>query len=182
MHSFHRLITSPGPFICFPNSNHANYPFRLRPSFAIPGRSSYVGRVRPVTASSSNLQIGLARLVPVIEESEEDMDVFKAVFPTPVRRHKQVRMRTKSVRHSHAPPGLDHGGESAIELESPVLQVVQAPPTVMPPPYSVTRVVGPLPEHEFDLELGVIGEAFGNGKGVEYECGEWLPGIELESQ
>jgi hypothetical protein len=33
------------------------------------------------------------------------------------------------------------------------------------------QFVAPLPEHEFDLELGVIGGAFANGKGVEYECG-----------
>jgi len=41
-------------------------------------------------------------------------------------------------------------------------------------------VVAPLPEHEFDLELGV-GGAFAKSKRVEYECGEWLPGIQLGS-
>jgi hypothetical protein len=145
--------------------------------FATPVVSSQLARFAPVTASSSNLQIASPRLFPVVEESEEDLDAFEAVFPTPVRRHKQVRMRTKSVRH---PPGLDHGGESAMGLGPPVLVV--PPPTGMPPPYSVTTVVAPLPEHEFDLELGVIGGAFANGKGVEYECGEWLPGIQLASQ
>jgi len=146
--------------------------------FATPVQSSQLARFAPVTASSSNLQIASPRLFPVVEESEEDLDAFKAVFPIPVRRHKQVRMRTKSVRYSHAPPGLDHCGES--ELGPPVLVV--PPPTVIPPPYSVTTVVAPLPEHEFDLELSVIGGAFTNGKGVGYECGEWLPGIQLESQ
>jgi hypothetical protein len=102
--------------------------------FATPVQSSRLARFIPVTVSSSNMQIASPRLFPVVEESEEDMDVFKAAFPTPVRRHKQVRMRTKRVRHSHAPPGLDYGRESAIELGSLVLQVVPAPPTVMPPP------------------------------------------------
>jgi hypothetical protein len=147
--------------------------------FATPALSSQLARFAPVTASSSNLQIASPRLFPVVEESEEDLDAFEAVFPTPIRRHKQVRMRTKSVRHSHAPPGLDRG-ESAMEFGPPVLVV--PPPTGMPPPYSVTTVVAPLPEHEFDLELGVIGGAFANGKGVDYECGEWLPGIQLESR
>jgi hypothetical protein len=145
--------------------------------FATPVMSSQLARFAPVTAS--NLQIASPRLFPVVEESEEDLYAFEAVFPTHIRRHKQVRMRTKSVRHSHAPPGLDRG-ESAMELGPPVLVV--PPPTGMPPPYSVTTVVAPLPEHEFDLELGVIGGAFANGKGGEYECGEWLPGIQLESQ
>jgi hypothetical protein len=147
--------------------------------FATPVLSSQLARFAPVTASSSNMQIASPRLFPVVEESEEDLDAFEAVFPTPIRRHKQVRMRTKSVRHSHAPPGLDRG-ESAMEFGPPVLVV--PPPTGMPPPYSVTTVVAPLPEHEFDLELGVIGGAFANGKGVDYECGEWLPGIQLESR
>jgi hypothetical protein len=147
--------------------------------FATPVLSSQLARFAPVTTSSSNLQIASPRLFPVAEESEDDLDAFEAVFPTPIRRHKQVRMRTRSVRHSHAPPGLDLG-ESAMELGPPVLVV--PPPTGMPPPYSVTTVVAPLPEHEFDLELGVIGGAFANGKGVGYECGEWLPGIQLESR
>jgi hypothetical protein len=148
--------------------------------FATPVLSSQLARFAPVTAESSNLQIASPRLFPVVEESEEDLDAFEAIFPTPVRRHKQVRMRTRSVRHSHPPPGLEYGMESAIEFGPPVLVV--PPPTGMPPPYSVTTVVAPLPEHEFDLELGVIGGAFPNGKGVEYECGEWLPGIQLKSQ
>ena len=148
--------------------------------FATPALSSQLARFAPITASSSNPQIASPRLFPVVEESEEDLDAFEAVSLMHVRRHKQVRMRTKSVRHSHAPPGLDHGGQSAMELGPPVLVV--PPPTGMPPPYSVTTVVAPLPEHEFDLELGVIGGAFANGKGVEYECGEWLPGIQLGSQ
>jgi hypothetical protein len=148
--------------------------------FATPVMSSQLARFAPVTASSLNLQISSPRLFPVVEESEEDLDAFEAVFPIPMRRHKQVRMRTKSVRPSHAPPGLDHGGEKEMELASPVLVV--PPPTGMPPPYSVTTVVAPLPEHEFDLELGIIGGGFANGKGVEYECGEWLPGIQLESR
>ena len=144
--------------------------------FATPVQSSQLARFAPVTASSSNPQIASPRLFPVVEESEEDLDAFEAfeaIFPPPVRRHKRIRMRTKSVRHSHAPPGLDH----AMEFGPPVLVV--PPPTGMPPPYSVTTVVAPLAEHEFDLELGA---AFANGKGVEYECGEWLPGIQLESQ
>lgn len=145
--------------------------------FATPVMSSQLARFAPVTAS--NLQIASPRLFPVVEESEEDLYAFEAVFPTHIRRHKQVRMRTKSVRHSYAPPGLGRG-ESAMDLGPPVLVV--PPPTGMPPPYSVTTVVAPLPEHEFDLELGVIGGAFANGKGLEYECGEWLPGIQLESQ
>jgi hypothetical protein len=147
--------------------------------FATPVQSSQLARFAPVTAESSNLQTASPQLFPVVEESEEDLDAFEAIFPTPVRRHKQVRMRTKSVRHSHSPPGLEHGVESAMEFGPPILLV--PPPTGMPPPYSVTTVVAPLPEHEFDLELGVIGGAFPNGKGVEYECGEWLPGIQLQS-
>ena len=153
--------------------------------FATPVQSSQLVRFTPVTAapptvSSSRLQIVSPRLFPVVEESEEDLDACTMVFPTPMRRHKQVRMRTKSVRYSRAPPGLDLDGESAMEFGSPVLVV--PPPAIMPPPYSVTTVVAPIPEHEFDLELGVIGDAFGNGKGVGYECEEWLPGIRLESR
>jgi len=153
--------------------------------FATPVQSSQLARYAPVTAappaaSSPRLQIVSPRLFPVVEESEEDLDMCRMAFPTAVRRHKQVRMRTKSVRYSRAPPGLDLDGESAMELGPPVLVV--PPPAIMPPPYSVTTVVAPLPEHEFDLELGVIGGAFANGKGVEYECGEWLPGIQLESR
>lgn len=147
--------------------------------FATPVLSSQLARFAPVTASS-DLQIVSPRLFPVVEESEEDLDAFEAMFPPPARRHKQVRMRTKSVRHSHAPPGLDHSGESAMKFGPPVLVV--PPPTGMPPPYSVTTVVAPLPEHDFDLELGVIDGAFATSKGVEYECGEWLPGIQLGSQ
>lgn len=146
--------------------------------FSTPVQSSQLARFTPVTASSSNTQIASPRLFPVVEESEEDLDAFEAAFPTPVRWHKQVRMRTRSVRHSYSPPGLDHGVESAI---GPPVLVVPSP-IGMPPPYCVTTVVAPLPEHEFDLELGVIGGAFANSKGVEYECGEWLPGIQLESR
>jgi hypothetical protein len=80
-----------------------------------------------------------------------------------------IRMRTKSVQHLHPPPRLGRR-ESAMEFGSPV--PVVPPPTGMPPSYSFTTVIAPLPEHEFVLELGVIGGAFANGKGVEYECGE----------
>ena len=153
--------------------------------FATPVQSSQLVRYAPVTAAppiaSSRLQIVTPRLFPVVEESEEDLDAWNMAFPTPVRRHKQVRMRTKSVRYSRAPPpGLDFDGESAMELGPPVLVV--PPPAVIPIPYSVTTVVAPLQEHDFDLELGVMGGAFANSKGVEYECGEWLPGIQLESR
>jgi hypothetical protein len=128
----------------------------------------------PCTASLPRLQILSPQLFPVVEESEEDLDACMMAFPTPVRRRKQVRMRTKSVRYSRAPPGLDLDGE---EFGPPILVV--PPPAVIPLPYAVTTVVAPLSEHEFDLELG---GAFANGKGVEYECGEWLPGIQLESR
>jgi len=152
--------------------------------FATPVRSSQLVRYAPVTAAppttSSRLQIVSPRLFPVVEESEEDLDIWNMAFPTPVRRHKQVRMRTKSVRYSRAPPGLDFDGESLMELGPPILVV--PPPAVIPTPYSVTTVVDPLSEHDFDLELGVIGGVFANGKEVEYECGEWLPGIQLESR
>jgi hypothetical protein len=67
-----------------------------------------------------------------------------------------------------------------MELGPPVLMV--PPPTVTPLPYSLTTVIAPLPEDEFNLEPGAIGEAFANGKGLEYEYGEWLPGIELGTQ
>jgi hypothetical protein len=152
--------------------------------FATPVRSSQLVRYAPVTAAPpaapSRLQIVSPRLFPVVEESEEDLDACNLAFPTPLRQHKQVRMRTKSVRYSRAPPGLDFDGELAMELGPPVFVV--PPPVVIPIPYSVTTVVAPLSEHDFDLELGVIGGAFANSKGVEYECGEWLPGIQLESR
>jgi hypothetical protein len=155
--------------------------------FATPVKSSQLVRYAPVTAAPpttpgtpSRLHIVSPRLFPVVEESEEDLDAYNMSFPTPVRRHKPVRTRTKSVRYSRAPPGLDFDGENAMELGPPVL--VLPPPGVIPTPYSVTTVVAPLPEHDFDLELGVIGGAFATGKGVEYECGEWLPGIQLESR
>jgi hypothetical protein len=67
-----------------------------------------------------------------------------------------------------------------MELGPPVLVV---PPSVVTPlPYSVTTVSAPLPKKEFGLELGANDVVIANGKGDEYECGEWLPGIQLGSQ
>jgi len=148
--------------------------------FARPVQSSQLVRHAPITAMSSNRQVASPRLFPVVEESEEGSESrafeAKAIFPTPVRRHPQLRMRTRSVRYSRAPPGLDLDVNGPIELVPPAL--------VVPPPNliscSTTTIVAPLPEHEFDLELGV-GGAFASGKRVEYECGEWLPGIQLGS-
>jgi hypothetical protein len=67
---------------------------------------SYMGFPRP-------------RLFPVVEESEEDLDAFEVIFPAPLRRHRQVRMRTKSFRHSHAPSGLDLGEENTMDPTGP---------------------------------------------------------------
>jgi len=149
--------------------------------FAKPVQSSQLVRHTPITATSSVWQITSPRLFPVAEESEEGSGSWasgeKAAFPTPVRRHPQLRMRTRSVRYSRSPPGLDLDVNGAMELVPPALMV---PPTVTPLPCSATTVVAPLPKHEFDLELGV-GGAFANSKRVEYECGEWLPGIQLGS-
>jgi len=155
--------------------------------FATPVRSSQLVRHAPVTAasiaSSLNLQAVSPRLFPVAEENEEDADAWasmdNAVFPGPIRRHTQVRIRTKSVRYSRAPPGLDLDGDGVMELGPPVL-VVPAP-AVAPLSYSVTKVVAPLSKDDFDLDLGVNDMAFANGRGVECECGEWLPGIQLGS-
>lgn len=160
--------------------------------FATPVRSSQLARHAPVTAasltvSSSSQQIMSPRLFPVAEEGEEDWDEWaqtdRLPFPAPRRRHAQVRMRTKSVRYSRAPPGLNLDGEGEMVFGSPVLVVPPPAVTPLPLPYAVTTVA-PIPEHEFDLELGAVGNgAFGNGKGgVEYECGEWLPGIQLASR
>ncbi|KAI0251539.1 hypothetical protein BJV78DRAFT_1313445 [Lactifluus subvellereus] len=156
--------------------------------FATPVRSSQLVRHTPLTAahlaaSELSTQIGSPRLFPVVEDCEEGLDVWtpvdRATNPVPVRQHAQVRVRTRSVRHLRGPPGLDLECQGAIEL-GPVLVVPQ--PTAMPFPYSTPTVVTPLPEHELDLELGAVGVAFANGKGVEYECGEWLPGIQLGTQ
>jgi len=78
------------------------------------------------------------------------------------------------------PPELDLAEDGAMELGPPVLVV--PPPSVTPVPYSAPTVVAPLPEDELDLELGAVDGSFVNGKEVEYECGEWLPGIRLESR
>ncbi|KAI0301466.1 hypothetical protein BC826DRAFT_989815 [Russula brevipes] len=157
--------------------------------FATPVHSSQLVRHLPVIAAplamtSLGLEIVSPRLFPVVEECEEDSDLGAwkdmAVLPITMRRHAQVRMRTKSVRSPRTPPGLDLDGEGPMELGPPVLMV--PPPTVTPLSYSLTTVIAPIPEDEFDLEPGAIGEAFANGKGLEYECGEWLPGIELGTQ
>ena len=156
--------------------------------FATPVQSSQLARHAPVTAesitSSLKLQAVSPRLFPVAEENEEDADAWAsmdiAAFPRPTRRHTPVRMRTKSVRYSRVPPGLDHDGEGAMELGPPVLVVPS--PAVTPLSYSVTTVISPLSKDDFDLDLGVNDMAFADGKGGECECGEWLPGIQLGTQ
>jgi hypothetical protein len=159
--------------------------------FATPVRSSQLVRHAPLSAanlaaSELSSQIGSPRLFPVVEDCEEELDVWtpmdKATNLIPVRQPTQVRVRTRSVRHLRGPPGLgfDLECQGAIELGSPVLVVPQ--PAATPFPYSSPTVVTPIPEHELDLELGAVGVAFANGKGVEYECGEWLPGIQLGTQ
>jgi hypothetical protein len=69
-----------------------------------------------------------------------------------------------------------------MELGPPILVATPPATAVMPLSYSVTTVVAPLPKEEFGLELGVNNVAIANGKGIEYECGEWLPGIQLGTQ
>jgi hypothetical protein len=157
--------------------------------FATPVRSSQLVRHAPVSAalvaaSELNLPIGSPRLFPVLEDCEEGLDVCepldKATSLVPMRRHSQVRVRTRSVRYPRGPPGLDLDGEGTVEFGPAILTVPQPAPT--PFPYSAPTVVAPLPEHELDLELGAVSVAFANGKGVEFDCGEWLPGIQLRSQ
>ncbi|KAI0293618.1 hypothetical protein B0F90DRAFT_1821972 [Multifurca ochricompacta] len=153
--------------------------------FATPVHSSQLVRHAPLNAehlSTSMLRQHIAspRLFPVVEDSEEDSEMWapldKAAMVIPPRRHPQVRVRTRSVRYPHGPPEFEAG---SVELESPVLVV--PPPVATPIPYSAPTVVAPLPEHELDLELGAVSGVFANEKGSEYECGEWLPGILLES-
>jgi hypothetical protein len=116
-----------------------------------------------------------------LEEEEEDLYAWAsmdtAAFPGPTRRHTPVRIRTKSVRYSRVPPGIDLDGEGAIEFGHPVLVV--PPPALAPLSYSVSTVM-PLPKNE--LELGVNDVAIAKGDGDEYEYGEWLPGIQLGTQ
>ena len=153
--------------------------------FATPVRSSQLVRHASLTAeqlSSSSLHFSFAslRLFPVAEDDEEESDGWgpleKTTFLPPSRRHVQVRTRTRSLWDLNGPPELDLADVGPIEL-SPVLLV---PPPGMPS--SAPTVVAPLPENELDLELGAVGGCFVNGKEVEYECGEWLPGILLESR
>ena len=154
--------------------------------FATPVRSSQLVRHAPLTAeqlSSSSLHFSFAslRLFPVAEDVEEESDGWgpleKTTFLPPSRRHSQVRTRTRSLWDLNGPPELDLADIGPIELSPPVLVV---PPPGMPS--SAPTVIAPLPEHEMDLELGAVGGCFVNGKEVEYECGEWLPGILLESR
>jgi hypothetical protein len=151
--------------------------------FATPVQSSQLARHASVTAASIaslHLQsVPQQRLFPVAEENEEDADAYmdKAALLGRTRRHTQVRMRTKSVRYSRVPPGLDIDGEGAMERGPPVRVV---PPAVVTPlSYSVTTISAPLSKKEFDRELGANDVVI---KGDEYECGEWLPGIQLGSQ
>lgn len=157
--------------------------------FATPVRSSQLVRHAPLSsehlsASWPNLSIVSSRLFPVVEDVEGELDVWgpleKATVIVPARRHAVVRMRTTSVRDLNGPPELDLADDGAMELGPPVLVV--PPPAVIPVPYSAPTVVTPLPGHELDLELGAVDGSFVNGKEVEYECGEWLPGIMLESR
>ncbi|KAI9438136.1 hypothetical protein H4582DRAFT_1953045 [Lactarius indigo] len=157
--------------------------------FATPVRSSQLARHAPLSsehlsASSSHLSIMSSRLFPVVEEVEGELDVWgppdKVTSHVPMRRHAPVRTRTRSVWDLNGPPGLDLVEGGAMELGPPVLMV--PPPAVTPAPHSAPTVVAPLPEHELDLELGAVDGSFVNGKEVEYECGEWLPGIQLESR
>ncbi|KAI9438878.1 hypothetical protein BJY52DRAFT_540653 [Lactarius psammicola] len=147
---------------------------------------SDLGFATPLSASSLHLSIVSSRLFPVVEDVEGELDVWgpleKATFLVPARRHAQVRSRTRSVRDLNGPPELDLAEDGAMELGPPVLVV--PPPAVTPVayPYPTPTVVAPLPEHELDLELGAVDGSFVNGKEVEYECGEWLPGIQLESR
>ncbi|KAH9026610.1 hypothetical protein EDB85DRAFT_165585 [Lactarius pseudohatsudake] len=157
--------------------------------FATPVRSSQLARHVPLnsehlSASLSHLSIVSSRLFPVVEDVEGESDVWGppegATFHVPMRRHTPVRTRTRSVWDLNRPPGLDLMEDGAMEFGPPVLMV--PPPGVTPAPHSAPTVVAPLPEHELDLELGAVDGSFVNGKEVEYECGEWLPGIQLESR
>ncbi len=148
-------------------------------------RSSQLVRHVPLTAEhlsalSPNLVVVSSRLFPVAEDVEGESDAWgpleKTTVLVPARRHTQVRTRTRSLWDLNGPPGLDLAEDSG----PPVLVV--PPPTSTSIPYSAQTVVAPLPEHELDLELGAVDGSFANGKGVEYECGEWLPGILLESR
>jgi hypothetical protein len=154
--------------------------------FATPVRSSQLVRYTPFTAlpdATSQSSFGSPRLFPVVEDCEEDLDgcepLDKVTNVMPVRRHTHVRVRTRSVRYPRGLPGLDFEGSGSMEYGPAVLVVPQ--PAARPFPYSAPTVVAPLPEHELDLELGSVSVAFGNEKGVGYESGEWLPGIQLES-
>jgi hypothetical protein len=153
--------------------------------FATPVRSSQLVRHTPFTAlpdatSRSSLLVGSPRLFPVVEDCEEGLDSCEPLDKAmPVRQHTHVRVRTKSVRYPRGLSGLDLEGSGSMEFGPAVLVVPQ--PSARPFPYSAPTVVAPLPEHELDLELGSVGVAFGNEKGVGYESGEWLPGIQLGS-
>jgi len=156
--------------------------------FATPIRSSQLVRHAPLSSEnlsawSPNLSIMSSRLFPVLEDVEGESDGWgpleNATFLVPTRRHAQVRMRTRSLWDLNGPPELDITEDVAIELGPPVLVV--PPPAVTPVP-SAPTVVAPLPEHELDIELGAVDGSFVNGKDIEYECGEWLPGILLESR
>ena len=151
--------------------------------FATPVRSSQLVRHAPLSsehlsACSPNLSIVSSRLFPVAEDVEGESE--KAMFPVPARRHAQVRTRTRSLWNLNGPPELNIAEDNAVELGPPVLML--PPPAVTPVPSSALTVIAPLPEHELDLELGAVDGSFVNGKEVEYECGEWLPGILLESR
>ena len=157
--------------------------------FAAPIRSSQLVRHAPLSSEqlsawSPVLSIVSSRLFPVVEDVEGESDEWgpleKATFVMPSRRHAQVRIRTRSVWDLHGPPELDIVEESAMELGSPVLVV--PPPAMSPVPSSAPTVVAPLPEHELNLELAAVDGSFVNGKEVEYECGEWLPGMMLGSR
>jgi hypothetical protein len=153
--------------------------------FATPVRSSQLVRHAPLSAeqlseSSLNFSFASLRLFPVAEDVEEESDVWgplEKTFLPPMRRHAPVRTRTRSLWDLNGPPELDLADVGPIQLGPPVLVV--PPPGV---PSSAPTVVAPLPEHEMDLELGAVAGCFVNGKEAEYECGEWLPGILLESR
>jgi hypothetical protein len=158
--------------------------------FATPVRSSQLVRHAPLSSEqlstwSPNLSIVSSRLFPVVEDVEGESDdvwgpLEKATILVPMRRHTPIRTRTRSLWNLNGPPELDIAEDGAMELGPPVLVV--PPPAVTAVPSSAPTVVAPLPEHELDLELGAVDGSFVNGKEVEYECGEWLPGILLESR
>jgi hypothetical protein len=66
-----------------------------------------------------------------------------------------------------------------MEFGPPVLMVPS--PAVKSLPYSVTTSPAPFPKNEIGPGLGANGVIIADGKGDEYECGEWLPGIQLGS-